>query len=214
MLICWSGGADSTLLLAERLKAAEPVRTLSIVGLLNLRHNDQQRQARKKILAHYKDRKITWPHVEVIIDHHYPAGYKQHIQLGGVLPGIWLAIACAHLDQDEELGIGFIKGDNAIHWLGSIEAAFAALQAISSRTGVLRFPLEWLTKAQVLVGLKQHRLYGKIWWCEAPVNGRRCGRCAPCCTHATAQLVLKHRCDHKLHGQGLLASTVGIDKEK
>lgn len=199
MLLLRSGGCDSTYVLAERLKAKEPVRTISIVHpQFNL--NAEQKHARKLVVEHFKRKKITWPHLDFEISRRHPFGYRHNVQMGGCLPGIWIGIAAAHLEQAEDLGIAYIKGDNAIHWLESIRGAFASLQSLSWRTGKLELPVEWLSKAQIIAGLKRHRLLGKTWWCENPNNGRKCGKCSPCMTHKTAEWVLASRNDFKLHG--------------
>ncbi len=204
-LLMWSGGCDSTLVLAERLKAKKEVRTISIVQS-QFYHNEQQRRARKMIVAHYKRRKIVWPHVEVVIQPKYPFDHHGHIQMGGMLPGIWLGIAMPYLDKDEDFILGYIKGDNAIHCLEAICRAFLGLQNIAGRNGTLELPLERYSKAMVIDGLKKYKLLRKCWWCEGKVGGgpirgsKRCGKCAPCMTHKTAELVLRHKCDFKLHG--------------
>jgi 7-cyano-7-deazaguanine synthase in queuosine biosynthesis len=199
MLLLWSGGCDSTFVLAERLKAKEPVRTISIVHP-QFNHNEEQRLARKRIVGHFKRKKIVWPHIEVVVQQKYPFGHKDHMQMGGYLPAIWIGIACAYLDDDEDMGIAYIKGDNAIHSLGVLRDAFNFLNVLGGRSGKLVLPVEWYSKAMILDGLKRHKLLRKTWWCESPKKGRMCGRCSPCMTHKTARWVLANRNDFKMHG--------------
>lgn len=204
MLLLWSGGCDSTYVLAERLKAKEPVRTISVV-MPQVLHNDEQRAARKMVVEHFKRRDITWPHAEISVSRYYPFGYANYVQMGGPLPGIFLGIATAYLESEEDLGIAYIKGDNAIHGLEAIKAAFGWLQTLAFRTGQLVLPVEWSTKAMILAGLKKHRLSRKTWWCENPrKKGVKCGTCQPCMTHKTAEWVLRTNNDFKLHGDGAI----------
>jgi 7-cyano-7-deazaguanine synthase in queuosine biosynthesis len=199
MLLMWSGGCDSTFVLAERLKAKEPVRTISIIHP-QFNHNKQQRLARKLIVNHFKRKKIVWPHVEVVIQQKYPFGHKHQVEMDGFLPGIWVGIASPYLDKEEDLGFAYIKGDNAIHMLESLRGAFGWIQSMNNRTGKLILPVEWHTKAMILDGLKRHKLLRKTWWCESPKDGRMCGRCSPCMTHKTARWVLANKNDFKMHG--------------
>lgn len=164
-LLLWSGGCDSTFVLAEMLAAKKDVRTISIVQS-QFWHNEQQRLARKLIVGHFKRRKIVWPHIEVVIQHKYPFDHRGHIQMNGVLPAIWLGIATQYLAKDEDLAIGYIKGDNAIHWLEHIRESFKWLQRLAFRNGSLLLPVEWHSKAMILAGLKKHKLLRKCWWCE------------------------------------------------
>jgi 7-cyano-7-deazaguanine synthase in queuosine biosynthesis len=213
MLLLWSGGCDSTLILAARLANKEPVRTISI-SINQFNHNAEQFAARQAIVAHYKKKKIQWPHVEVSIANKYPFDFKSHVQMGGVIPGIWMGLAPAYLDINEDLAVGYIHGDNAIHWLEDIRSAFRSLQAISQRTGQLVLPIEWHSKAMVIHELKTHRLLGKTWWCENPKKGRPCGLCAPCMTHKMGLWQLANKGDFKLHGDWKHAETgVPDDKE-
>lgn len=203
MLLLWSGGCDSTLVLANELRrkdrTSETIRTLSIT-MPQLNHNKEQWRARKAIIAHYKKRKIFWPHVEVEIRKDYPCGFENFVQMSGHPMAIMFGIAMPYLDTNEDLCLSLIKSDNAIHWLTHIENAFEDLQKASFRTGKLNIPLEWHTKARVIHDLKKHRLLNKTWWCESPHRGRMCGECQPCMTHKTAKLVLQHELDYQLHG--------------
>ena len=99
---------------------------------------------------------------------------------------LWITAAHPFLEQAEDLAIGWIRNDDAWHarwWIGEV---FVRLQSVAGNTGSLVYPVEWERKSKVILKLKDLGLYDLCFWCEAPVNGKACGSCTPCKTHATA----------------------------
>lgn len=153
---------------------------------------EESRKARSAIIASLlkKFPSKTLYHTEVTIATSSIHTSKSQVSIGGGLiqPTLWMLQAAQYLDESEDLYVGYIKGDCIWHYKHELITAFNCLQQISHRTGKLIFPLEWTTKIEVIKHLKQNHFYNKTWYCERPVNGKRCGRndrlkCNSCKTH-------------------------------
>jgi hypothetical protein len=208
-LVLWSGGCDSTLILHDLLTACHNGAVLKQdwrghfvtlnngdwVNAISIDHpqvggNLGNRHARRRLYPLLRKKFGSFRCGEITIKqkmievHHTGDGLTQ--------PGLWLLHACSYLRNDEDLYIGYIKGDDLWHYKEHLIEAFNAIQKFTSRTGVLRFPLEWTSKAEVISRLKHARLLSRTWHCERtefPSNA--CGKCASCITHRTAMWRLK-----------------------
>jgi len=186
MLLSWSGGCDSTVMLYEALKTKkdnETVRAIS-VSHIQVTNSEISKIARAKIKAKLARAGLTFQHVEVAVTHE---GSFQIEPCGGLSqPALWLQVATSYLEQAEDLALGYITGDDIWHYRNYLCEAFQNTQVISNRSGQLQFPLEWYTKSAIIERLKEVGLYNLCWWCEFPSKGRPCTRCAVCIRHKTA----------------------------
>ena len=113
-LLMWSGGCDSSLVLAEHLKLGQPIRTIG-VSHNNIRVSSKLVEVRKKIMEWYGS--VKWAHSEIELTH----GKRCDVDAfdgkegGLVQPGIWLSVASQYLDREEDLILAYIKGDDVWH---------------------------------------------------------------------------------------------------
>lgn len=185
MLLLWSGGADSTLLLHDMLTDKETydgkVRTLAI-NHCQVPQRKNEVVARKAIKAELKKRKLVWQHVETSINNSYcqPNG-------GPGQAVAWLVFGVSHLEPDEDLYCGYVREDDIWHYRNLVINAFDDLRCLLHKKGEIKFPFEWDYKTEIKQRLKDASLHNLIWYCEYPKkNGSRCGRCKCCKRHNAA----------------------------
>ena len=197
-LVCWSGGADSTLVLHDLLrefKRMKDPKNVDQIHTIAVRHpqldnNKAQLEARKKIRATLAKRGLKFKHVEVEIK---CRGDFHIVQHGLVQAMLWLGVAMPYLSKDEDLYLGYIDGDCMWpHW-GQLSEVFSSGSSLLDLGDTsLKTPLYGTTKAKVLNRLKKARLFRMTWTCEAPKkNGRSCGQCTSCKTQILARYELK-----------------------
>lgn len=196
-MILWSGGCDSTWLLFEeaaKLPKGQPLRVLS-VNHQNVRCS--RIAARRKKIADFLWRSFWVPleHIEVTVS---ATGGQPEFEGGLAQPQMWLAASVSYLKQDEDLMLGYIRGDDIWHYRSELLAAFASLQALGWKTGKLLFPLEWSSKMDVLKYLANVERGGRdllslCWYCEMRTSGEPCGDCPACRTHRMAMTELQYQ---------------------
>jgi len=195
-LIAWSGGCDSTCLLhqlATNDAYNSPLRTISINHYAcNKQQNILQRHARIKILQWFNKRGIEIDHLEVIITSTTVHQKKEDIQIvndGNMMqPFIWIPTASMYLQNNEDLYVGYVRGDDIWHYRTQICDLFNTMKMMTYKHGNLNFFFEWKRKREVISELKKIGLYDLTWYCESPKRKRPCGQCHPCRIH---QLTLK-----------------------
>lgn len=198
MLLLWSGGCDSTLVLCNALAEGKEVRTIGI-SHTNVHSSEHMKQAREAIRKRLL-KKYTWTHNEVFITHEVGFDIADTKGLGLLQPIIWMSAAAQFLDKEEDLCLAYIKGDDIWHYIQYVQTMFNGFQGLTNRTGSLLIPSEWTSKAQVIAELQRDWLdiLRKCWWCEAPDKNDECGACASCMTHATALYQIKNNQDYYL----------------
>jgi hypothetical protein len=111
ILVCWSGGCDSTLLLHHAAREfgtkSEPVRALSIISD-QVSSRVRESAARKKIFKELKKRGLHVLHSESELSCKKGAGINS---FGLPQAIIWL-LGPQFLREEESFGLGYIKGDD------------------------------------------------------------------------------------------------------
>ena len=188
-LVCWSGGADSTLVLYNLLTDPERKRG-DFVRTISIRHpqlvtNKVQFEARKRIRAELKKRRLHFHHKEV--DLRAKGGFSVE-QRGLVQPVLWLGVAMPYLRENEKLYMGYVRGDSMWSWWAHLHRIFKdAAEMLNLGDTDLETPLYDTRKAKVLTTLEKAKLLKLTWTCEVPTKANRaCGRCLPCKTRALA----------------------------
>jgi 7-cyano-7-deazaguanine synthase in queuosine biosynthesis len=189
-LVCWSGGCDSTLVLYDlAIKATkeDPVRALSIVSP-QFPAIEAQRHARERIKQWLKKKKVPLiDYNEVELKYDNRSDFSMETGGGLIQPATWIPIAATFLKEKEDLYLGYIRGDDFWHYQAQAYWAFKYLQEISRKQGVLKTPLEWQTKDDVIRKLKEIGLFKLCWTCERPSpKEKSCGKCVPCCSMNSA----------------------------
>lgn len=196
-LVCWSGGADSTLVLYDLLRAykemekpsvMDEVRTVS-VRHLQLGANREQFEARKRIREILRKRGLRFKCGEV--GFRYKGGF--HVKQEGLTQAMfWMGIALPYLRSGEKLYIGYVKGDSIWSYWAHLRQVFDSGASVLGLSDVdLETPLYNVRKAEVLSRLRRARLIRATWTCEDPKKGRPCGRCRPCKGRVLARYELR-----------------------
>ena len=191
MLLVWSGGCDSTLLLHDLVKDStenNPVKTIAIIHP-QVAAMKEQRSARKMVLKWMKKNGHHIHHQEVEVKH--TGELIRCNGSNGVAAGnggisqytMWMFTALNYLDAEEDLYMGYIHGDDIWWYRHEIWESFRHLLYIMGKKGELKFPLGHMKKSKIIESLKERGLYNLIWYCETPNKGKRCGRCEPCIKH-------------------------------
>ena len=176
-VVCWSGGRDSTLILANLLEMKTiKVRTLTII-------HDQvgaektQRLARenikKKLVKKYGD----FESGEITIKGENCEG----ISSGCVQPLLWIPAASVYIQNSEDLYMGYVKGDDVWHNKSELYSLFSTSMKLLDKDSELICPLEWYDKRYVIEVLSSNSLdiFKDTWYCQT--NDKiPCGHCASC----------------------------------
>lgn len=216
-LVLFSGGCDSTYLLANLLRGyfladengatdngpvspdkIPQIRTIAVTHP-QIEARDESRAARKAVLA--KLRKLKHPirqggfegEGKRGIDHGEVKILQQGIHTawcsGLLQPPIWLFTAIPYLEENEDLYVGYVRGDDIWHYKQILLELFDRLKRLTQRNGRLIFPLEWVDKHDIIEYLKRANLDKDVWYCEDPKTPfKPCKKCKSCETHKLALL--------------------------
>lgn len=136
MLVCWSGGLDSTLTLVDLAKryAATPkgelppdkygLRALSIVHQ-QVPCQPQASKSRAAIRSLMKKRGWSFRHSTVYC--RTKGRFEATVGTGLSQPLFWLSMAVGYLEEDEDLYMGYVHGDCIWHYTEHLMACFRAL---------------------------------------------------------------------------------------
>ena len=193
-LVAWSGGCDSTLVLADLLRDGNKVATVS----LNFRHmggNTQSRGARKvlkkkleKKYGEFVSHEISWDSETMIEGICTP--------FGGAQPLFWSLIGSLFLSPGEFFALGYIAKDcvwdNWDNFCTVFNRQLSMLGKLNEDRKALYTPLRYIEKPEVLVRLKNLGLYEDCWYCErGDLSKEPCDKCASCVTHLEALVRLR-----------------------
>jgi 7-cyano-7-deazaguanine synthase in queuosine biosynthesis len=194
MLVLWSGGCDSTLLLYDlcrqqqaiewshqyakgpELKDSEKVRAISVFhDQIDDDKAKLEARARTKIFEEFKKRGLSFECLSVNVQN------LQGETRGGCLESaIWVLSAVPYLKQDEDFYLGYVAEDDIWHNRDSYIRAFNGIQELMGNTGSVKFPLEWEYKLDIIKRLEKEKLLDLTWWCEHPKDKKPCGTCKSC----------------------------------
>jgi len=192
-LYAWSGGCDSTLMIAEALDRYDSIKTISMVSK-QLGTCDQEREARRKIIAHFKRKKKTIDNIEIPID--FVVSHKEFAQAV-----LWLTIIPNIIHNHQDIAFGYIRTDDWLLIRHTFREAYKKICEVCEITSEIHTPLFWYTKGDVIYKLASRKLLQKVWYCEEPrqlPSGtfKPCKSCKSCYTHRLGELELT--INHKL----------------
>jgi len=147
---------------------------------------NQQREAREKIKEEFIKRELNHvQYIEVEMKHTIGAVYNA---TGLIQPCMWLPISTMYCHQTDTIFLGYHEGDDFWARRHEAEKSFSGFCAVQDKTVSVVYPLEYKSKANIIMELKDRGLYDMCWYCENPnkVENKPCGECAPCKTHRTA----------------------------
>lgn len=208
-LVCWSGGADSTLvlhdLLREQKKAKVKVKKRSKQErtdglerkLLNKKNPSDVTDVRTISIRHMqlganKEQFEARKRIREIlrgrglrfkraeISFRHRGGF--HVKPRGCTQAmVWLSVVMPYLRSGENLYIGYVGGDSVwSHWANLRRVFDSGATLLGLENVDLITPLYGVSKAEVLHRLRRARLVRATWTCEDPKDGRACGQCTPC----------------------------------
>lgn len=213
MLISWSGGLDSSLLLAYALrfwydksvqwtwyqntnklikyKRKHKAPRVLIVESRQLGKAKQlmESKARRKIR---KFLKYKFDDVFVKLDPN--PGYNGD---GLPQPMMWLSQAAMLIDDGEPFVVGWLRSDHDVcRRINVIKDVWSGLCRLADKKCPLWTPLINNTKAEVIEECRKYNILDLCWWCECPIKDGRsykaCGTCGPCLNMITSE-VRNHR---------------------
>ena len=184
ILLMWSGGYDSTLLLIEAMRQGYRVDTLYIELENNFLKNKREKYKRflikekleNKFSNTIKDKIVVQSN---IIKPNY--GYSQ--------PSIWLTQSLLNMSETYDyLCLGYLRTSDFWHIRSDWEVALKSLQNCMLYEHIIEslFPLEWNNKQEVHDYFKNYykKIYDMCHTCENPVlyRGRiiDCNECSSC----------------------------------
>lgn len=203
-IIVWSGGADSTLILTNEL-LKQPRGTVSAITLEHVQigwetQRKMQHKAREKYKRWIKKKHgIAFEHRVVTVALAKNTEGSQFVGQYGLFLSHIFPYAVpqpspygTHHQQSHYQGgapesnallFGYIKKDEFWHYKAEFKSAFSSLVALTgldqSRL-TLEFPLEWMTKENVIVELNNLSIPNEAWWtCESSME-TSCGTCPKC----------------------------------
>lgn len=199
-VIVWSGGADSTLLLARALADENACErdTKACVAAITLQHHqlDIERIPMRSAERAARKRFQTWAKRQGWAFKSHWARFSSDLHAEGHVGQytLWVTHLLAYagsvwgphsLDKDRliEIQFGYIKRDIFWHFKAEFLDAFNAIAKLSGIDWIRpAFPLEWMEKRDVLNELHSRRVPIKSWWtCEEPTpKGKPCGACEKC----------------------------------
>jgi 7-cyano-7-deazaguanine synthase in queuosine biosynthesis len=201
ILIPWSGGADSTLLIAEALRAKDRIWYCTFEAGQPNTQIMAEAVAREKLEERLKRRFAEAPEMhlhrsKLVLD---TSGTNLPMKQ---LPAWFMHLITMVADKSgqfyfDEIHLGYLLNDDAAYSLSNLKLAWhhmcLAVYGIDRDPPKLMFPLLRYRKGQVLAELTQLGLIDLISICELPQlyddGWRQCNECPSCHKHNTAKAV-------------------------
>lgn len=153
----------------------------------------KQEQAREKLKKKFKRKGWEFEHkiIKIDSDGTYDGGLPQ--------PVIWITQAALAIGKDEQLFLGWIKGDDATANLCRIKQIWELLIELNDKgKATLHLPLQFAKKHEIIGWCKENKIYSNCWWCENPTEqGRKCGQCDCCLAMVAAEAILAQKAKKK-----------------
>ena len=188
-LILWTGGADSTLLLFDKLKNG-PVDTLYLNSAQGESKSFKELNAIEKIIDSEEYQKLPFKirdrKVVEMQKGGLPFGVSQDLALTQPLLWITGALLVCNRQRHSEVMMGYVMGDDVCGALSNMMNAWDQLEyvtkaGVSGESVRLVFPLQWTSKETIYKELRRLNIEKLVWSCELPAgDGTQCGECIPC----------------------------------
>lgn len=212
MLIPWSGGVDSTVILYDALtwwygsrdtewsSYEGPNRKYELTkddlvpraitfecNQFSQKQEEMQTKARDKLQKVFKSKKWDFEHKTFKID------TSDSYNINGTFPQpvMWLATASLFVMDKEPLLVGWVKGDCAMNYLSEFRELWRLLTSLNGKKSELVTPLVEFSKYEVARRAKDLKILNKCWYCELPTEtGKACGACDCCLTMIGAKAIM------------------------
>ena len=185
ILLLWSGGYDSTLILIEALRQGYSIETLYIDFENNFLKSKRELYKRAVIKNKLEDKFSNIIKDKIV-------NQTPIIKLVGTYfqPAVWLTQSLLNISNDKinYISLGYIRSSDFWHIHADWLTAFNSLQKCLMRSNIIEplFPLEWLNKKGILSYFKYYykEIYDLCHTCEMPIMSKGrivdCGKCKCC----------------------------------
>ena len=192
LLVVWSGGCDSTLLLYNLLSVISQKGSNRVVNTISFKSNqlgigkpENEENARKKFKQFCKKEGLNLGENRVIDISNIPILTGNSERCPQV--PMWLYNILATCADNSLIFTGYIRGDD-FFTVNIFNSWFKAQQGLSELYGKrdcrFVFPLLYNNKLDVITRLKELKLYNMTTYCEEPKGDlSNCGECEACKKH-------------------------------
>lgn len=197
MLIPWSGGCDSTLLVVEAIRAHHRVRTISF-NTHQVLPSSRQQAARKILRTKLQGRFGCWVHDEIDIDTSETAHFTKGDH-GNPQALLWTILLLIYARPSDLVTIAWIENDTVWANIGDIKKLFKHGTHILDTKASLYLPFEYYNKVEILQRLRALRISTRdMWWCQNDcLKQKSTCLCASCSVYRQAltevQFLDKHQ---------------------
>ena len=186
--VLWSGGFDSTLVLAQRAKHSSRENPVLAVSVKHQELGDDkwllEQKAREKLLEVFKKRGYYVKHYIIEIKAHESGNPNNWLvsKRGESLyqPAWWLCYFLDFLKEGDKLYLGYHQSDG--FWVLNqhyIETFQNACKLMGKKCE-LHFPLKIWNKERIIREIKKENLLNLCWTCETPKKEKPCNECESC----------------------------------
>lgn len=195
-VVIWSGGVDSTLLLANLLEDASvnnPIGALSIDhSFLHAGKRQKEEEYRNKFIEEFiKPNKIPFVHETLSIStHHNFSGDHGMAQITA-----WVTMAVQMVNKDSTIHLGVLSGDDQVRRIHLVEELVETMNKMTGKNVKLSFPFldNCKPKTYTLNHAALMDVLKYTWVCEMPIVKDKelvsCAlgdnMCKSCITHLT-----------------------------
>lgn len=180
ILVMWSGGIDSTYVLAKLLKDTKHQVHAHHICLVNPEHRDRaETEAIKKLMPRLQAiREFTYS--ETLIDHTRCPGFAYDMAIVCFEAGIVAkGFAQKDLKKIDLWTIGTHEAEG--HWQERFDVISQATRAATWPYDAPKFYLDVLvSKVEEMQYLDVRGILGDCWYCRTPNQGKPCGTCKTC----------------------------------
>ena len=198
MLIPWSGGCDSTLLVVEALRADHRVRTISF-NSTQIGPSSRQQAARKILHTKLQGRFGIWTHDEIDLETSDTANFTKGP--AGNPQALWWTMLCVMYARASDLvSIAWIENDCVWGQITDIQKMFqTGVKILDLSSTSLYLPYQFYSKVEILQRLRVLRVSTRdMWWCqENRIKQRPTCICGSCSIYRQALTEVKFLEKHK-----------------
>jgi len=175
-MVIWSGGADSSLILWEKIRKNDNVCAVSfITEFLHKKKIIAEGKAREKFKKKAQEYNYKIDHRIINLD--------SKIGMAGSLPQqtTWTCLATLYAMDNTIVSFGYHRGDDFWHIDGWANQIRRNINSAMGKNVEFEFPLEWKRKYEIIDDIRYYGLEDCFWTCEGNTNVKKpCGGCRPC----------------------------------
>ena len=189
-VVVWSGGMDSTLVL-DQVCSANPNRCIWAHtinwDMINDLKVKKEKEARRNYLNYAKKKGYDIAYRTISVKANMGAP-----DLGLAQCLAWFSYVIPYLPKKSKLYLGYHSTDDFWKKANEVSDHVRAAAAIGDREVTLVYPLQYMSKCDILEEFRARRIPPSCFWtCEDPKRRNKkivsCGKCTPCIKLKTAK---------------------------